>query len=223
MGNLETTDNSTMVTATLASGNGTLVGTNSRMQVKNGIATFPNLEDDKAETLSLKFTDGNLAPAISNSITVAAGAAKVFVVTRKPGGVTAGVAFDLHGRGVSDALPSNPATSFNDPVTAALASGTPGTTLSGTLTVNASSGVAAFDNLFSNKSGSISLDATSDNNLTSPPTPSIPVSPGPSYQLVMFTEPSATATAGQAFGTQPVVYEEDQFGNVETTGTTPHR
>ena len=29
-----------------------------------------------------------------------------------------------------------------------------------------------------------------------------------------------TATAGVAFATQPVVYEEDQFGNVETTDST---
>ena len=30
------------------------------------------------------------------------------------------------------------------------------------------------------------------------------------------TEPSATATAGQAFSTQPVIWEEDQYGNLET-------
>ena len=30
------------------------------------------------------------------------------------------------------------------------------------------------------------------------------------------TQPSPTATAGQPFATQPVIYEEDQYGNLET-------
>ena len=38
-------------------------------------------------------------------------------------------------------------------------------------------------------------------------------------KLVMKTEPSATATAGVAFATQPAVYVEDTFGNVVTTDT----
>ncbi len=40
--------------------------------------------------------------------------------------------------------------------------------------------------------------------------------PGIPTQLVIHTQPSATATAGQAFATQPVIYEEDQYGNLET-------
>jgi len=32
---------------------------------------------------------------------------------------------------------------------------------------------------------------------------------------VIHTQPSATATAGQAFAVQPVIYEEDQYGNLE--------
>ena len=31
---------------------------------------------------------------------------------------------------------------------------------------------------------------------------------------------SPTATAGQAFGTQPVIYEEDRYGNLETGDNT---
>ena len=44
----------------------------------------------------------------------------------------------------------------------------------------------------------------------------IVVSPAATSKLIIQIEPSATATAGQAFGTQPVIYEEDQYGNVET-------
>jgi hypothetical protein len=40
--------------------------------------------------------------------------------------------------------------------------------------------------------------------------------PGLPTKLVIHTQPSPTATTGQAFPTQPVIYEEDQYGNVET-------
>ena len=45
---------------------------------------------------------------------------------------------------------------------------------------------------------------------------SIVVIAAAAYQLVIHTQPSSTATAGQAFATQPVIYEEDRFGNLET-------
>jgi hypothetical protein len=35
-------------------------------------------------------------------------------------------------------------------------------------------------------------------------------------QLVIHTQPSSTAVAGQLFATQPVVYETDRYGNLET-------
>src|SRR5262249_58040352 len=46
------------------------------------------------------------------------------------------------------------------------------------------------------------------------------VSPAAPAQLVVTTQPSATATAGAPFATQPVVKEEDAFGNVITTDST---
>ena len=49
----------------------------------------------------------------------------------------------------------------------------------------------------------------------------ITVTPAAASQLVVMTQPSATATAGVAFGTQPVVAEEDRFGNV-ITGDSMH-
>ena len=42
------------------------------------------------------------------------------------------------------------------------------------------------------------------------------MTPAAASQLVIQTQPSATATAGQAFATQPVVEEVDQYGNLET-------
>src|SRR2546422_7513032 len=46
------------------------------------------------------------------------------------------------------------------------------------------------------------------------------VSPATASQLVITTQPSSTATAGVAFASQPVVKEEDSFGNVITTDST---
>ena len=71
-GNLETTDNVTVVTASLATGAGTLKGTTS-VTLVNGVASFDNLEDDMAGTLSLQFAASSLPPVTSSSSVVAPG------------------------------------------------------------------------------------------------------------------------------------------------------
>ena len=53
-GNLQTSDNTTVVTVSLASGNGTLVGTKS-VTVSGGVATFTDLEENTAGIISLSF------------------------------------------------------------------------------------------------------------------------------------------------------------------------
>jgi hypothetical protein len=68
-GSLVTTDNSTIVTASLATGSGPLQGTLTA-RVSGGIATFTNLADAAIETITLAFTSPNLSSATSNSIVV---------------------------------------------------------------------------------------------------------------------------------------------------------
>ena len=46
------------------------------------------------------------------------------------------------------------------------------------------------------------------------------INPGPPSMLVIQTQPSSTATAGQAFTVQPVIYVEDSNGNLETEDNT---
>ena len=70
-GNVETNDNSTVVTAVIASGTGPLQGTVTAA-VSRGVATFTNLADSSGGTISLEFESGSLAPETSFSITVAA-------------------------------------------------------------------------------------------------------------------------------------------------------
>ena len=58
--------------------------------------------------------------------------------------------------------------------------------------------------------------ATTDFGGSSDTTHTLTVTQPPAYQLVIHTPPSSAATAGQALASQPVIYEEDQFGNLET-------
>ena len=214
-GNLETGDNSSQVSVS-SSGAGTLLNS-SPVTVSGGIATFSGLQDNTAEDPTLTFSVGNLTPAVSSLFTVVAGAPYKLAITRKPAGVVqAGNAIPF----VVDAqdMYGNTATSFSGQVTAVLASG-PGS-LGGTTVMTAVNGEADFTDLYSTATGSITLSASgtaSDGtSLTAPATTSIPVGPGKAAQLVFYQEPWPNATAGQAFRTQPAVYEEDAYGNIET-------
>jgi hypothetical protein len=80
--------------------------------------------------------------------------------------------------------------------------------------VTMASGVATFSNLAEIVAGPISL-SFSGGRLTAGPS-ALAVSAAAPAKLVIQTQPSSTATAGQAFATQPVVIEEDQFGNIES-------
>jgi hypothetical protein len=103
-------------------------------------------------------------------------------------------------------------------VTASLESGSG--TLLGTTTVTVHEGIASFTNLADNTAGAISLAFTSVPAHTSALSSNITISPAQPSQLVIHTQPSPTASTGQPFPTQPVIYEEDQFGNLETGDNT---
>ena len=93
-GNLETGDNSTVVTATLGSGAGPLQGATTAT-VHGGIATFTNLADDKAETISLKFMSGMLTTPNTSGVAVSAATASSFTLSALPATVMAGTAFNF--------------------------------------------------------------------------------------------------------------------------------
>ena len=60
-GNIEASDNSTVVTVSQATGAGTLKGTMTA-KVAAGVASFDDLENDTAGVLSLQFAAPSLAP-----------------------------------------------------------------------------------------------------------------------------------------------------------------
>ncbi|MFI5460432.1 MAG: hypothetical protein ACHRXM_33870 [Isosphaerales bacterium] len=213
-GNLETADNSTVVTATLESGAGPLLGTTT-VAVSGGVATFTNLADNKAETISLNFTSGSLTNATSNTMVVSPATASKLVIHTQPSSMAnAGMPFGAQPLVYEEDQFGNLETGDNSTVvTATLESGTG--PLEGTTTVTVSGGVATFANLADNKAETIGLNFTGAG-LAAGPSSSIVVSPATASKLVIHTQPSSTATPGQPFPAQPVVYEEDQFGNLET-------
>ena len=217
-GNVEAGDSTTKVTAALASGSGPLRGT-AQVTVSQGVATFADLADNKAGTIALKFTGGGLASATSGAITVnPAAASKLVIATQPSAKATAGAPFAVQPVVYEEDQFGNVETGDSTTVvTAALASGSG--PLQGTTQVAVAQGVAAFTNLFDDKAETIKLSLTSGS-LAQATSSSVAVSPAAASELVIATQPSATATAGVAFATQPVVYEEDQFGNVETTDST---
>jgi hypothetical protein len=93
-GNLETGDNQTVVSASLATGAGPLQGTITAT-VSGGIATFKNLADNLAETVSLRFVSGSLN-ALSHPIVVtAAPATQLVVITQPPDPINPGEGFPV--------------------------------------------------------------------------------------------------------------------------------
>ena len=220
--NIETGDDSTVVTVSLASGVGPLQGT-STATVSGGIATFTNLGDDTAETITLKFSSGNLTAPTSAGIVVSPAAASKLVVTQQPSAAaTAGASF-ITQPVVKEEDPFGNVITSDSTHTVTVAHGTLGTAaLQGSnLTVTLSSGVATFSGLSYDKAETMNLGfITNANNVSTASSNTIAVSPAAINQLVINQQPSATASTGQLFAIQPVIFEEDQFNNLESGDNT---
>ena len=72
-GNIETGDNSTVITATLASGTGPLQGATAT--VSGGVATFRGLADQKVGTITLDLHRRRLDPETSDPVVIGPGPA----------------------------------------------------------------------------------------------------------------------------------------------------
>jgi hypothetical protein len=219
-GNLETGDSTTKVTVGLKSGAGPLGGTTT-VTVSGGVARFSKLSDNRAETISLLFTSlPALKTAISNNIVVSAAAPSALVIHTQPSPTAvAGVAFGTQPViYVQDKFGNLETGDNSTKVTVSLQNGAG--PLGGTTTVTVSGGVARFTNLYDSRAETINLVFTSGLAVSSAISSDVVVSPAALDLLVIHTQPSPTATAGVAFATQPVIYVEDQFGNLETGDNT---
>src|SRR5207249_3351689 len=92
-GNLRSSDNSTVITATRNAGTASLQGSSS-VVVVNGVGSFTNLSYNLAETITISFSAGALNGTSSGNIVVSAGAANRLTIQTQPSAsATAGVVF----------------------------------------------------------------------------------------------------------------------------------
>ena len=181
----------------------------------DGVARFADLKINTAKTgYTLTF---NTFVSGNPSVTSAAFEVKpdyvnnvVMSVSTQPGTTTAG-----------DTVSGPPTVTakdqFNNNITDKDISVTLNTgsfTVGSTTTVKTNlSGVAAFSNLVANTAGSYTLTFRLVDHTAQATSNSFTVNPAAAAKLVMVTQPSATASAGVAFATQPSVQLQDSFGN----------
>ncbi len=201
------------VTASIESGSGTLLGTTTVAAV-NGTATFADLRLAGSGAHVLRFTSSGLTSALSAPIAVTQVATALTILTQ-PDGAVSGVPFsaqpvvrivDAAGVVVSNSTLA---------VTVVVASGTG--TLSGTTTVNAVAGVATFSGLTLTGSGAHMLRFSTTSPALSVTSASFTIASLPATQLGIVTAPSAAATSGVPFATQPVIAVRDANGGTVVT------
>jgi hypothetical protein len=215
----DNTDTVTMAIGTNPSG-GTLSGTLTAT-VSGGVATFNNLSIDKAGTgYTLTASTSGMTTLASNGFNITPAAAHHLVITQQPSNTVAG-------QSISPAVTvaivdqfGNVETGDNtDTVTMAIGTNPGGGTLSGTLTVMVSGGVATFSNLWINKTGSGYTLTASSSGLIGSTSNGFAITPAAADHLVFLQQPTNTA-AGATITPALTVAVVDQFGNVVTGDNT---
>ena len=209
----------TTITASLAAGGATLGGTLTANTV-SGVATFTNLVlTGTAGSYSLSFASAGLTGVASGPIALTAGTPAALAFVQQPSTVTAGnaIAPPVTVRVVDGA--GNTVTTANNTVTVAIGTNPGGSTLGGTVSVAAVSGVATFANLSLNRSGAGYTLTAAATGLTGATSAGFTVDPGAASALAITTAPTA-GQSGSAVTPQPVVRLVDANGNtVPTSGT----
>ena len=207
------------VTVTISAGSGTsgavLSGTRTVAAVA-GVATFTNLNIDRSGSgYKLSATATGLAGTVSAPFTIIPGAPNRLAFTVQPDSTTAGTLIKPFEVTVRDSL-GNPARSFTGDVTVTIETNAGGGTLSGTHTVAAVEGIAAFSDLSIDKAGSgYRLEATAAG-LLPVRSRAFSIVPGAPTRLVFSVQPS-NAAPGAAISPAVRVSVLDSLGNVVRT------
>ncbi len=209
------TDDSSMVTLTLAGG--TFAGGSNAVtaSASGGVTTFSGLKIDVAGSESLSAADGSLAPSSpSDSFAIKPAAAAALVIRTQPSSTAiAGQEFTIQPQVYEVDRFGNLETLDSSTVVTASPSGGKGL-LQGMTSVTLSGGIATFTNLGDNTAGTISLAVT--NGALAPAISSaIDIIAAPATRLVVTTPPPAPLLAGQSFTL--VVAAKDPYGNVDPT------
>ncbi len=218
LGNVATGFNGQVQLAIDNNAGGGLLSGNTDVAAVAGVATFSDISIDKAGTgYTLSATVSGIAPVLSATFDITPGQASQLVYLTQPSGATAGVqiapavevqAFDAFG---------NIATGFLGVVMVEITAGTGsgGATLSGAVAVAANNGVAAFNTLSINLSGTGYTLAAKATGLTGATSGPFDIAAAAATQLAYMVHPS-DAVAGAAIAPAIQVVARDAFGNVAT-------
>ena len=197
-------------------GSGTLNGTLT-VNASAGVATFSGLSIDQAANgYTIQATTTGLSSATTNSFDITpAAASQLVVTTQPPASTTAGNSFGL--TLTAEDPYGNLTPSFTSSVTVALKSNPGSGTLNGTLTVNASAGVATFSGLSIDQAANGYTIQATTTGLTAATNNAFDIEPAAASQLVVTTQPPASTTAGNSFGL--TITAEDPYGNLTPSFT----
>jgi len=201
------------VTATIASGGGTLQGTTTVATDASGTAIFHDLAiSGSPGDRTLRFESAGLEGITSSTISVAAPPPAVQLQLETPPSGQAQSGATLSQQPVVRVRDAGGTTLGGILVTATVTGG--GATLLGDpATLSANNGRAAFTDLgLSGLTGDYTLTFSAEGaeDIISG---GIALAPGPASQLTITTQPSGTAFTGVVFGRQPVIQLRDAAGN----------
>jgi hypothetical protein len=217
--NTRVTNTSTAVTASIASGPGTLLGTTT-VTSNNGLASFSNLKIAGASSGTvLRFAATGLSDELSQPIAVTQ-VVRSMVATTAPGGAASGALLapqpTIELRDAAGLI----VTSANAPVTASISSGSG--TLQGTTTMSALNGVIVYYDLAITGFGANTLTFTYGGSpaISAISTPAVNITAGAPAALAVNAQPT-TVESGAAM-TAPIAIEvRDAAGNRNTTVSVP--
>ena len=219
LGNVATgfTDN-----VTLAIGNNpggaTLSGTNPVAAV-SGTATFFDISVNKTGTgYTFTATSGGLGPITSTAFDVTPGNATQLVFTQQPSNAVAGQTIAPAVQVTALDPAGNLVPTFTGNVTIGFGNNPGGSTLGGTTTVAAVSGVATFSDLSLDRSSNNYWLVATGTGLSTATSNAFNVTAGSATQLVFGTQPS-TITGGTIFSPAVKVQALDALGNLATSFT----
>jgi hypothetical protein len=187
-----------------------------------GVVTFNNLTIDKVGNgYTLSFAGVSpvaLTAVTSNPFAVNPGAPASATVATQPTNAVAGtIVSPFPSVQIKDQFGNNVTTDNATQVTATISTNPGTSTLGGNTTAQASGGVATFNNLTLNKTGTGYILTFTPNSFTGPVASStFNITPAPAATMAVTAQPTSPATAGATIAGNPAVTLSDNFGNICT-------
>jgi hypothetical protein len=211
--NQVTNDNTTQINVEAGQSPAALKGSTSKTAV-NGNALFDDLSYQKAENITLSVSASGLTPVTSAVISITPGApAKLAIIQQPDNPLKAGTAFPKNFKIAVCDICSNVITGDNTTkITMGL--GSYGTSeIEGITSRTVNNGIAEFSSIIYKKAENVSFMFKIASATVSVESDPYVVLPGPANYIKILTQPSAVATAGNTFQTQPQAAVCDVYGN----------